>query len=339
MNKIPTIVAKVFRGQGPESYHCGSVAVVDSEGRLRYKIGDPYLLTFMRSTSKPFQAIPVVESGAARKFDFSSKELAIMAGSHSGEPEHIDTVRSILDKIGLSEKDLQCGVHVPHRYTVMEVTPEPGRTFTPIEHNCSGKHAGMLATAVFKNLSTGDYLSPEHPVQQLIRKTISEICHYPEENLVVAIDGCSAPNFSLPLYNMALGFARLITPNAVPKEQAKAYSAISRAMMEHPEMVAGTKRFDTILAQSQGEPIISKAGAEATLCMAFTEKHMGTAIKISDGNPRALYPVAVEFLYKMGVRMRQEQLDVFHHPVIKNWRGLDVGRIEPGFELEEVAHE
>jgi len=339
MNQIPAIVARVFRGQGIESLHCGSLAVVDADGRLRYKFGDPYLTIFMRSSAKPFQAIPVVESGAARKFDFTSKELAIMAGSHSGEAEHVETVRVILEKIGLSENDLKCGVQAPLRYTYMKETPEPGRQFAAIEHNCSGKHAAMLAVAVFKNLSTEDYLSPEHPVQQLIRKTVSEICRYPEENLVVAIDGCSAPNFALPLYNMALGYARLVTPNVVPKEQAKAYSAVARAMMEFPEMVAGSRRFETVLAHTQGEPLISKGGAEAMLCLSFVERHQGVAMKISDGNPRALLPVAVEFLYKMGVRTRCPELDEYHRPIIRNWRDLEVGHIEPGFELEEVGHE
>jgi L-asparaginase II len=220
----------------------------------------------------------------------------------------------------------------------MNLTPEPGRIFTPIEHNCSAKHAGMLAVAVHKGLSLHDYLDFNHPVQQLITKTISEICRCPEERILIGQDGCSAPNHALPLYNMALGFARLITPNAVPKEQAKAYSAISMAMMEYPEMVAGTGRFDTVVATSPGEQIISKAGAEGVQCFAMISRHLGTAIKITDGAQRALYPVAIELLYKMGVRTKNDLFNEIHRPIIKNWRNFEVGYIEPGFEINEVEH-
>jgi L-asparaginase II len=339
MNYQPATVARVFRGDAVESYHCGSIAVVDADGRLVYRVGDPYFSTFMRSASKPFQAIPVVESGAAKKFELTSKELAVIAGSHSGEDTHLDTVRSILDKIGLSESNLQCGAQPPLRYSAMKQTPEPGAQFTPIEHNCSGKHAGMLAVAVFKGLSVEDYLSPEHPVQQIITRTISEICRIPEEKIAIGLDGCSAPNHALPLYNMALGFARLIAPNSVPKEQAKAYSAISRAMMEFPEMVAGTSRFDSVAAQSPGEPILSKGGAEALQCFSFIGRHLGAALKIVDGSQRAINPVSVEFLYKIGVRARSEIFNEFHRPLLKNWREIEIGHIEPGFEIVEVENE
>jgi L-asparaginase II len=197
----------------------------------------------------------------------------------------------------------------------------------------------MLAVAIHRGFSLNDYLFPGHPVQQLILKAISEICRYPEDKLAVGIDGCSAPNYAMPLYNIALGFARLVTPNSVPREKGLIYSAIYRAMLEYPLMVGGTMRFDTVVATSPGEPIVSKAGAEAVQCFAFVDRHLGTAIKIADGGRRALYPVAVEFLYKMGVRARAEIFDDFHRPVIKNWRDLVVGHIEPAFSIEEVEHE
>jgi L-asparaginase II len=339
MNYQPATVARVFRGEAVESVHCGSVAVVDADGRLVYRVGDPYLITFMRSSSKPFQAIPVVETGAAKKFELTSRELAVIAGSHSGEEAHLNAVKTILDKIGLDESHLQCGTQPPLRYAAMKETPESGREFTPIEHNCSGKHAGMLAVAVFKGLAVDNYLSPDHPVQQIITRTISEICRYPEEKIAIGLDGCSAPNHALPLYNMALGFARLIAPNSVPKEQAKAYSAISRAMMEFPELVGGTARFDSVAAQSPGEPILSKGGAEALQCFSFIDRHLGAAIKIVDGSQRAINPVSVEFLYKLGVRARSETFNEFHRPLLKNWRNIEIGHIEPGFEIVEVEND
>jgi L-asparaginase II len=332
-------VAKVFRGNAIESVHWGSIAAVNADGKLLYRVGDPYLATFMRSSAKPFQAIPVIESGAAKRFEFTTKEIAIMTGSHSGEPSHVETVAGILEKIGLKESDLQCGVHVPHRYMAVNMTPEPGVIFSQLEHNCSGKHSGMLAVAVHRGFSIEDYLLPEHPGQQMIRKAVSEICNCPEELMGVAIDGCSAPNFSMPLYNMAMGYARLVTPNAVPREKATAYSTIHRAMMEYPEMVGGAARLDTVIAKSAGEPLISKAGAEAVHCFAMVDRHLGAAIKITDGARRALYPVAIEFLYKMGVRPKMDIFQEFHRPIVTNWRDLEVGHIEPGFVIEEIEHE
>ena len=335
MNNQSVPVARVYRGQTIESIHWGSAAVVNSDGQLKYHIGNPHLYTFFRSTAKPFQAIPVVESGAARRFEFTSSELAIMAGSHSGEDYHIQTVKTILDKIGLNESNLKCGSHPPIRYSTFNIPPESGRIFTPVEHNCSGKHAGMLAVAVHKGLSVEDYLSPTHPVQEMITQTIAEICRYPEDKIAVATDGCSAPAHAMPLFNMALGYARLIAPNSVPKEKAKAYSTISMAMMEHPEMVSGSGRFDLAVVTSPGEGIISKGGAEAVTCFAFVNRNMGAAVKITDGGSRAMHPVGVEFLYKLGARIKNEALNNFHRPQIKNWRDAEVGFIEPGFEIIE----
>ncbi|MEE9555180.1 MAG: asparaginase [candidate division Zixibacteria bacterium] len=337
MNYCPEPVARVLRGEVVESVHQGSAAVVDAEGRLLYRVGDPYLITFLRSSAKPFQAVAVVASGAAKEFAFSSTEIAIMAGSHSGEEKHIEAVSSILDKIGLGHEHLKCGTHPP----LKDILPkgEQGQARTVIHHNCSGKHAGMLALAVFKNLSIDDYISPTHPVQQLITRTVAEICVYPEGKIGIAIDGCSVPNHALPLYNMALGYARMVTPNAVPREKAQAYNSVAMAMMEHPDYVAGEGRFDTVLSGSPGEKIISKAGAEALECFSFVERKLGAAVKINDGAKRGLFPFSVELLYKLGARSRSEKLDEFHRPVIKNWRGLEVGRIEPGFEIGEVDHE
>jgi len=337
MTLKPEPVAKVIRGEVTESVHFGSIAVADAEGRLLYGVGDPYMITYLRSSAKPFQAVAVAEAGAAKAFGFSSSEIAIIAGSHSGEDKHVNTVKSILDKIGLGPEYLKCGIQTP--LGVSESLPDPEEKFTAIHHNCSGKHAGMLALAKFKNLSLDDYLSPAHPVQQLITRTISEICRYPAEKMGIGIDGCSAPVHALPLYNMACGFARLVTPNTFPSGKAQAVSTVYMAMMDHPDMVGGTGRFDTVIAETPGEKIVAKAGAEALECFALPDRNWGAAVKIIDGSRRALFPVTVELIYKLGARARSEELSKFHRPVIRNWRKIEVGSIEPAFEIKEVNHE
>ncbi len=339
MTYRPEPIVRVLRNEAEESIHFGSAALVDADGHLLYRVGDPYHMTFLRSSAKPFQAIPVVESGAAREFGLTSAEIAVLIGSHSGQEKHVSAVQSILTKIGLGQEHLQCGVHPAIRDEVS--TPPDNRIEgrTPLHHNCSGKHAGMLALAVFKNLSVDDYLSPSHPVQELIKKTIAEICSYPENDMIMGIDGCSAPNYALPLYNMALGFARLVTPSSLPGARASAVTAVSMAMMDHPEMVAGEGRFDTALISSPGEKIISKAGAEGLECFSLVDRRIGCALKIIDGTKRALFPAAIELLYMLGARKRDGVLDKFRRPVLKNWRGLEVGYIEPRFEISEVDHE
>lgn len=337
MNYSPEPVTRILRGEIVESIHYGSAAVVNAEGRLLYRVGDPYHVTYLRSSAKPFQAVAVIGSGAGKEFGFTSTEIAVMAGSHSGENKHIEAVSSILDKIGLGSEHLKCGTHPPIRDTLSK--SDQGQARSTLHHNCSGKHAGMLALAVFKNLSIDDYISPSHPVQELIIKTVAEICAYPEDKIGIAIDGCSVPNHALPLYNMALGYARMAAPNAVPREKAQAYNTVTMAMLEHPDYVAGDGRFDTVLSGSPGEKIISKAGAEALECFSFVDRKLGAALKVIDGAKRALFPFSVEFLYKLGIRSRNEELDEFHRPVIKNWSGLEVGKIEPGFEIGEVDHE
>jgi L-asparaginase II len=242
-----------------------------------------------------------------------------------------------MEKIGLGPEHLKCGVQTP--IGLSESVPNPEETYTVFHHNCSGKHAGMLAVAKFKNLPLEDYLSPDHPVQGLITEIISEICHYPAEKIGIGIDGCSAPVHAMPLYNMALGFARLVTPNTLPAGKAQAVSTVYMAMMDHPDMAGGTGRFDTVVAETEGEKIIAKAGAEALECFALPDRNWGAAVKIYDGSKRAMFPVTVELIYKLGIRSREQKFSDFHRPVIENWRKIKVGIIEPGFDLKEVNHE
>ncbi len=330
-------VVNVYRGETIESTHFGHLAVVDSRGKLLYSLGNPQTVTFLRSSAKPFQAIPVVESGAVRKFHFSSKEIAIIAGSHSGEPEHVEVVSSILKKIGLGPQHLQCGTHVPHFYTAKNLKPEPGQEFSVLQHNCSGKHAGMLAMAVFKNLPVENYLDFEHPVQKMITEAIAYVCDYPKERIKMGLDGCSAPVHALPIYNMAYGFARFVSPYMVPREKAKAYSIIYQAMLDHPDMVAGEKRYDTELMTNCHEKLIAKAGAEGLHCIGFVEKHWGMTVKISDGAIRALYQFSLEALRQLGVVTAEEleKLKYFRHKIIENWSNKKVGYIKAEFDLEK----
>ncbi len=331
---MPEILAKVYRGDTIESVHYGSVAVVDSKGNLLYSAGDPNFFTFLRSSAKPFQTIPVIESGAASHFNFSTAELAIMSGSHNGEKMQVETVKKILKKIGFSEKYLKCGSQTPLYYTVKGITPKAKEKFTPLQHNCSGKHSGMLAVAVFKNYNPKNYISPQHPVQQMILKAVSEICEFLQNEIKIGIDGCSAPNFALPLKNMALGFARLVSSNSNHRDSLK---IVLNSMKKYPEMVSGKGRLDYILAKVSKGKIVSKAGAEALQCFGISGEDLGVGVRILDGNNRAVGCVVAEVLRQLGILSKSDlqRLERFAYPKIKNWAGLEVGQIKADFKLKK----
>ncbi len=331
---MPEILAKVYRGNTVESVHFGSVAVVDSKGNLLYSAGDPNFFTFLRSSAKPFQTIPVIESGAASHFNFSTAELAIMSGSHNGEKKQVETVKKILKKIGLSEKYLKCGCQTPLYYTVKGMTAKPKQKFSVLQHNCSGKHAGMLAVSVFKNFNPKNYISPEHPVQKMILKALSEICEFPENEIKIGTDGCSAPNFALPLKNMAWGFARLVSSDSNGREPLK---TVLNSMQKYPEMVSGKGRLDYILAKVSKGKVVSKAGAEALQCFGITGENLGVAVRIWDGNNRAIGCVVAEVLRQLEILSEADlkKMGRFAYPKIKNWAGLEVGHIQADFKLKK----
>ncbi len=333
------ILAKVYRGKTVESIHCGSVVVVDSSGKVIYRIGDPNFVTFLRSSAKPFQAIPVVQLGVAEAFGFTQKEIAIIAGSHNGEKKHVKLVRSILKKIGLNKSFLQCGTHVPHYYTASGISP-PKKKFSPLQHNCSAKHAGMLALCIYRNWNLRNYLEPGHPVQKLILKKISELCEYPERKIKIGIEGCGAPTHGLPLKNMAVGFSKLVTFRAKNEITSQALQVVADSMWKYPEMVSGKGRLDYALATASKGKLICKAGAEALHCSAILDKGWGLAIKILDGTRRAINPASVEVYRQLGIlkksHLSSRELREFTFPSIYNHKKAKVGFIESDFRLKRT---
>jgi L-asparaginase II len=331
------VLAKVYRGNTVESIHYGSVTVVDASGKLIYRIGDPNFITFLRSSAKPFQAIPVVEQGVAEAFGFTQKEIAIISGSHNGEKKHVKTVQSILQKIGLNRSFLQCGTHVPHYYTALGITP-PRKRFSPLEHNCSGKHAGMLALCVYKNWNPKDYPKPNHPVQKLILKKIAELCEYPLKKIKIGIEGCGAPTFGLPLKNMAIGFSKLVTFRAKEEIASQALQVVADSMWKYPEMVSGRGRLDYALVTASKGKLICKAGAEALHCGAILDNEWGLAVKILDGSRRAVNPASVEVYRQLGILKKShlKELRDFASPSIYNHRKVKVGFIKSDFHLKRT---
>ncbi len=334
------IVAKVLRGETVESVHCGSVAVVDRTGRLTHAAGDPDLVTMARSCIKPFQLIPLLLSGAADEYGFSPRQLAIMCGSHAGSDEHKQVVHANLELTGHCPEDLQCGTIWPLGMQARREFPLKGEDKDPCRHDCSGKHSGFLALAKFLGDEKETYLDPESRSQQMIKQAVSDFCEYPVENMPAAIDGCSAPNFPLALRNIALGFKKLAGPDAADDALAQVVARIKDAMTRHPEMVSGEDRFDLALMRSFPDNIVAKVGAEAVEGIGFADPPVGIAVKIGDGNFRALVPVCVEVLRQLGIIKDIKDfplLQKYERPDVLNDRSIVTGQIIPEFELRRVS--
>ena len=259
---------------------------------------------------------------------------------------HVEAVRGIQAKIGINEQHLQCGTHPPIDKATAERLLIAGEKPTPIRHNCSGKHTGMLALAKLRGLPLDTYLDTEHPVQKDILAAFSEMCQIAPEKVSIGIDGCSAPNFAIPLYNAALGFARLVDPRDLPEKRAKACKTITAAMMAHPEMVSGFGRFDTRLMQVGRGKLVVKVGAEGYQAVGImpnlteaSSKGVGIALKISDGDTteKVRSAVMLEILRQFGIlnKSELEELAEFgpKNPIL-NWRKITVGESRPIFELD-----
>jgi L-asparaginase II len=325
-------LAEVIRGGSVESVHVGSVAVVDKHGDLLYYAGEPDLPTFTRSSIKPFQALPFLRDGGPAKFGYGSRELALLCASHSGEAMHTDTVQGMLQQAGCDEHHLRCGCHPPLHYA--ERTPPANATFNQLHNNCSGKHAGFLAWCVQHGQPLDNYVDPAHPLQQAIRSSLADVAGVMPDALAQGVDGCSAPNFALPLSRLAYAYARLAQGDR-DAVYGSLFGDLFNAMTAHPELVSGTGRSDLAFMQSAPGDWVAKVGAEAVQAIGVRSAGIGIALKVADGNSRALYPAAVAVLRQLGLLSAGDSspLARWERPQLHNFRGLHTGEVRASVRL------
>jgi len=322
-------LSEVTRGGTVESVHAGAVAVVDRRGSVLHAAGDPYLLTFTRSALKPLQALPFTAGDGVGRFGYSTRQVALMCASHSGEPRHVEAVADMLSRAGCSAADLQCGTHAPGFYEARgEVPPPP--PYSTLQHNCSGKHSGMLAYCVQCGHSKADYLAYDHPLQGAIRRAVATFTGVAEERLVTGIDGCSAPNYAVPLASLAGAFARLASAE-VDADYGLAPRTLANAMIAHPEMVSGERRSDLALMQAGRGDWVTKIGAEGVQAIGIRSQGIGIAIKVADGQKRGLYPAIVAVLEALGLldATARAALAPWAKRTIRNYRGIETGEVRP----------
>ncbi len=346
---------EVTRGQLVESIHYGSIAVVDSRGKLIASYGDPQTVAFLRSSAKPFQVLPFVERGGVEYFQFTPRELSLSCASHEGSDMHVQAVIALQKKIGVEESHLQCGAHMPGNVDEFKSLIIHNRQPRTNHNNCSGKHTAMLAHAKMRALPLENYLDINHPVQQDILASFAEMCLLSVDQIQLGIDGCSAPNFAVPLYNAAYAMARLCDPNELGDTRASACHKITSAMSSYPEMVSGYGEFDEQLMKVGEGKIVCKRGAEGYQIVGVLpgvlspeSPGIGITVKVSDGDAsrlgsglestnRVRPAVIVESLRQLGVlssKQEQELAAFGPEKPIKNHRGLVTGTSHPTFRLQ-----
>ena len=335
------ILVQRYRGEVLESFHRGVICMLDADNKVIFSVGDIQQVCFPRSALKLFQILPLLESGAVEKFGFTPEEIAIMCGSHNGESEHLRAVNSILSKIGLDKKKLQCGPQYPTLNEDKNAMIKKGIQPEDIHNNCSGKHSGFLAYCVFYGLDVENYLLPHHPLQIEIKRITAEMNEYPEELIDTAIDGCSAPIFSLPVYNQAIGYRNIVHPEKFGEKRSESCKTIIKAMTTYPFMVAGNKRYCTELLNLCGSRIIGKTGADGVYSLGFINEKIGCTIKIDDGLMGPQYSVAQEIIEKTMIFPKGDLAALYNYiesPII-NWNKMTTGVQKVNEEIFEGVPE
>ena len=330
------VLVEATRGSIVESRHRGAIAVARADGELLLALGNVTRHVYPRSAVKLLQAVPLVESAAADALGLEDEELAVICASHSGDRVHVEAVRRLLAKAGLDESLLACGAHWPISENATRELLRAGKRPTPIHNNCSGKHAGMLATAVHLGLDPEGYERPDHQVQAAITRVLSETCGVALRPDVMGIDGCSVPTFALPLAALAQGFARVASGEGLPAPRADAVRRLMQACFVAPILVAGEGRFDTEVMRALAPACFVKGGAEGVHCAALPEVGLGVALKIDDGAKRGT-EVALAVVLAALLPLAKNALRTHTEGEIETLRGASAGRIAPSAALADAA--
>ena len=326
-------LVEITRGDIVESRHLGALAVVDAHGRLVASAGDPFYVTYLRSSAKPFQALPTVASGAFDATGLSQDALALICASHHGTEEHVAVCQRILDASGLDVAALRCGIHWPIDEDASRRLAAAGLTPDPRHNNCSGKHSGMLTLATYWGCADQDYTDPRHPVQTAIMQRLAEFAGLPPDAIAVAPDNCTVPSFAMPLANAALAYARLVDP-AAPDEARR----IVAAMQAYPHLISGHGALDDTLMRAGAGALVAKGGAEGFQGIGIRTpdgRSLGFTLKMADGSPRAKGPVIYAVLRSLGLvdGAVLAALEPLRRLEVRNHRQIVVGEMRSVFDL------
>jgi len=335
MHPLPQHVPLIatLRGDHPENIYHGSVAVVQANGRIISRMGDMQTPMFTRSALKPFQAMPLV-AGFAEPYNLSDADVALLCASHNGEAAHSSRASSLLKRAGCTEADLLCGTHLPYYYSTNNLPAPDKGSYGRLQHNCSGKHAGMLMLARALGEPTDTYTQREHRVQSVVRDSVAYFSGIAREHLVVGIDGCSVPNYALPLPALALAYAKL-TRTSPDTIYGDAPNRIFQSMAQHGALVSGLGRNDLALNRAGAGDWIAKFGADGVQTIASRSRQTAIAVKIADGNLPMLMWIVITVLSQLGwmTDTARHALKAYIPGPLKNVAGIVVGETVPVFQM------
>ncbi len=334
------VLVEAWRGDAVESEHLGSLAVIDADGAVAIALGDIDRPVFPRSAVKALQALPLVESDAADRLHLTDDELALACASHNGEAPHVRTAQGMLAKAGVDAGVLECGTHWPYLESWTREMAARGEKPTPLNNNCSGKHAGFVcvACALMGWKDSGidlrqyvkGYVKPDHPVMREVSEALHSSTGFDLSRAPRGTDGCSIPTYGIPLRHLALGFARFGTGAGLRAGQARAARRLRQAVAKSPFMVGGTDRFDTLVMQRLGERVFCKVGAEGMYCAALPQRGLGVAIKMRDGNNSRAAEIVMATVIEALLPLDAEEAEFmrdFSDVTLKNWNGIEVGAL------------
>lgn len=328
------VLVEVTRGSMVESRHRGAVCVFDGDGTSVLSLGDCDKPVFPRSAIKAIQALPLIESGAAEAYGFGDAELSLACSSHSGEPDHIEMARSMLERAGLDETCLECGGHwSSQQWVLIDQTKIYDQTPPAICNNCSGKHSGFVCTAAHLGIDPKGYIRADHAVQIGVNEALQDVTGAQHDEDICGTDGCSIPTYAIPLEAMAKGFARMATGNGLAPQRAAAGKRLLDACMAAPFYMAGTKRFCTELMQAGQGRVFAKTGAEGVFCGAIPELGLGIALKCDDGATRGSEAMMAATIAKLLPKddALQPRLQAMMNKGLTNWNGIEVGEVRSVF--------
>lgn len=323
------VLVDIIRGDMIESRHRGSIAICDAHGGVELAVGDIMSPVFPRSGIKPLQALPLIETGAAKAFGLGHATIALACSSHNGSITHVDIVRNWLKKIGLTADDLECGPSLPWTDEDKQALYESGEPANALHDNCSGKHTGFLTVCKHMDYPVQGYTRFEHPIQQRILGVLEQMTGMNLFESPKGIDGCGIPTLGIPLGNIALAMARLADPHDQPEERQAACRRIRGSMAAEPYLVAGKGRFCTRVIEALGEAALVKTGAEGVYCATLTDLKLGVALKIDDGSRRAAEAVMMRILQNLNIitdRAKGQLLNILE-PAIQSRAGKMVGLV------------
>ena len=325
MSFVP--MAEILRGGILESIHHGVAVVADAQGRVLLSWGDPSFVTFPRSSLKPFQAIPLVESGAADAAGLTEEHLALACASHSAEDFQVALVRGWLERLGLSESALVCGPDLPRSQADQIAVIRAGGDRSRVFHNCSGKHCGFLTLSRHIGAPVAGYDDPAHPAQRLYLEAFSELLGEDASKLPRGIDGCGLPAIALPMERMAKAAARWAAADVATQGRRTAIRRLQSAIRAYPDHLSGRGSSTGQIVRATEGRVLLKGGAEGYVVGFVPEQGLGIAVKLADGTARAKMGVFAALLGRLGLVDAAEALAARVEGEIRDSNGQLVGEV------------